>query len=97
MKGLYKKARAGEIKNFTGISDPYEAPENPDLDINTGNLTLEQSVDYVLKRMFDDGVLVDNHQVRITPALYETPTEEQVHEYNNLPSIDINVEQAEYI
>ena len=35
VKGLYKKARAGEIKNFTGISDPYEAPETPDLDIRT--------------------------------------------------------------
>ena len=44
VKGLYKKARAGEIKNFTGISDPYEAPSNPDMDIKTHELTLEQSV-----------------------------------------------------
>lgn len=35
VKGLYKKARAGEIKNFTGISDPYEAPENPDMNVAT--------------------------------------------------------------
>lgn len=35
VKGLYKKARAGEIKNFTGISDPYEPPENPELDVRT--------------------------------------------------------------
>jgi adenylyl-sulfate kinase len=35
VKGLYKKARAGELKNFTGISDPYEAPEHPDLDVRT--------------------------------------------------------------
>ena len=41
VKGLYKKARAGEIKNFTGISDPYEAPENPDMDINTGANTID--------------------------------------------------------
>jgi adenylyl-sulfate kinase len=40
VKGLYKKARAGEIKNFTGISDPYEAPENPELNIRTDQLTL---------------------------------------------------------
>jgi len=40
-KGLYKKARAGEIKNFTGISDPYEAPENPDLNIKTHEMTLD--------------------------------------------------------
>ena len=49
VKGLYKKARAGEIKNMTGISAPYEAPENPDLEIITENLTIEQSVNEVLK------------------------------------------------
>jgi adenylylsulfate kinase len=47
-KGLYKKARAGEIKEFTGISAPYEAPENPELVINTGELSLEESVQQVL-------------------------------------------------
>jgi adenylylsulfate kinase len=41
VKGLYKKARAGEIKNFTGISDPYEAPPNPDMDIKTHEMSLE--------------------------------------------------------
>ena len=40
-KGLYKKARAGEIKEFTGISSPYEAPENAELSINTGNTGLD--------------------------------------------------------
>lgn len=54
VKGLYKKARAGEIKNFTGISDPYEAPSNPDMNINTGDLTLEQSIEVLLKKMTDD-------------------------------------------
>ena len=39
-KGLYKKARAGEIKNFTGISDPYDAPAQPDLDIKTDDMTI---------------------------------------------------------
>ena len=43
-KGLYKKARAGEIKGFTGIDDPYEAPANAELVINTGELSLEASV-----------------------------------------------------
>src|ERR1043166_8742745 len=41
-KGLYKKARAGEIKNFTGIDDPYQAPENAELEINTGEKSLEE-------------------------------------------------------
>lgn len=41
VKGLYKKARAGIIPNFTGVSDPYEAPPNPDLNINTGELSID--------------------------------------------------------
>ena len=48
-KGLYKKARAGEIKHFTGIDDPYEAPENPELVIHTAELTVAQSVDALLE------------------------------------------------
>ena len=48
VKGLYKKARAGEIKNYTGIDSPYEVPENPDLIIDTNNETLENSVFKIL-------------------------------------------------
>ncbi|MBU2938051.1 adenylyl-sulfate kinase [Lacinutrix sp. C3R15] len=44
VKGLYKKARAGEIKNMTGISAPYEAPENPDIEIKTEEKTVEEAV-----------------------------------------------------
>lgn len=44
VKGLYQKARSGEIKNFTGIDSPYEAPENPDLEINTDKLSIEEGV-----------------------------------------------------
>jgi len=43
VKGLYKRARAGEIKNYTGIDSPYEAPINPELVVDTGNETLEES------------------------------------------------------
>tara|TARA_Y200000002_G_C22564615_1_gene613943 strand:+ start:382 stop:984 length:603 start_codon:yes stop_codon:yes gene_type:complete len=48
VKGLYKKARLGEIKNMTGISAPYEPPINPDLEIKTDNLTIEKSVGIIL-------------------------------------------------
>jgi adenylylsulfate kinase len=48
VKGLYKKARTGEIKNMTGISAPYEAPENPDIEIKTEELTVEQAVDKII-------------------------------------------------
>lgn len=48
VKGLYKKARAGEINNMTGVSDPYETPLNPDLEIVTDNQTIEKSVQTIL-------------------------------------------------
>jgi bifunctional enzyme CysN/CysC len=47
-KGLYKKARAGEIKNFTGIDSPYQPPEHPELVIDTVTLTLEQAADKII-------------------------------------------------
>ena len=48
VKGLYKKARGGEIKNFTGIDDPYEAPDNPDILVNTENETVDESVSKII-------------------------------------------------
>ena len=49
VKGLYKKARAGEIKDFTGINAPYEKPENPDVVIKTEDESIDKSVDQVIK------------------------------------------------
>ena len=49
VKGLYAKARAGEIKGFTGIDDPYEPPENPDIHLRTDQLSLDQCVDEIIK------------------------------------------------
>lgn len=57
VKGLYKRARAGEIKEFTGISSPYEEPEVPELVVDTGSLTLEESVDQVLELLEERGVI----------------------------------------
>ena len=48
VKGLYKKARAGQISDFTGISAPFEAPENPDLEIDTSQHTIDESVALLL-------------------------------------------------
>jgi adenylylsulfate kinase len=48
VKGLYKKARKGEIKDFTGISSPFEPPEKPNLEVNTSELSIEESVQKVL-------------------------------------------------
>jgi adenylylsulfate kinase len=60
VKGLYHKARAGEIKQFTGISSPYEVPENPELSINTGGKTIEQCAAEVLAYLVKRGVYRDN-------------------------------------
>jgi adenylylsulfate kinase len=51
VKGLYKKARAGQIAHFTGISSPYEAPDKPELTVNTGTDSLEACVQQVLDEM----------------------------------------------
>ena len=57
VKGLYKKARSGEIKNFTGISSPYETPKNPEIKINTGLNSLESCVDQVINLLEDRGII----------------------------------------
>ena len=49
VKGLYQKARSGDLKDFTGIDSPYEAPEAPEIELNTKNLTVEQAVDVIVK------------------------------------------------
>ena len=50
VKGLYKKARRGEIANFTGISSPYERPERPDVHIDTTRLTPEQAAELIVEQ-----------------------------------------------
>ena len=60
VKGLYKKALAGEIKQFTGIDDPYEAPEDPEIEVHTDRETPEESVNFIIRRMEELG--------RINPA-----------------------------
>ena len=51
VKGLYKKARNGEIKNFTGIDSEYEKPNNPSLEVNTSQLSIEESIEVILKNV----------------------------------------------
>jgi adenylylsulfate kinase len=57
VKGLYKRARAGEIKNYTGIDSPYEAPESPELTIDTDNQSLEESVSTILGFLESNGII----------------------------------------
>ncbi len=57
VKGLYKKARQGDLKNFTGISSPYEIPEHPELRVNTAVCSAEEAVERVIAKLFDIGVV----------------------------------------
>lgn len=57
VKGLYKKALAGEIKNFTGVSDPYEAPENPEVTIDSASESPEESAEKVWNALIERGLI----------------------------------------
>ena len=63
-KGLYKKARAGEIKNFTGIDDPYEAPTNPEIHLKTDEMTVQQEVSIIIDYLMDNGIISRSHYTR---------------------------------
>ena len=58
VKGLYKKARSGELKNFTGIDSPYEEPKNPEIKIDTTKLTAEQAVDRIVDWLSNNGWVI---------------------------------------
>jgi len=51
VKGLYKKARAGQLKNFTGIDSPYEAPERPEIRVNTAEMSAGEAADYIIRQL----------------------------------------------
>ena len=51
VKGLYKKARAGQLKNFTGIDSPYEPPEAPEIRVNTSEMTAEEAAEYIIRQL----------------------------------------------
>ena len=63
-KGLYKKARAGEIKNFTGIDDPYESPANPEIHLRTDEMTLEEEVATVIEYLIKNEIIREQYFTR---------------------------------
>ena len=60
-KGLYKKARAGEIKGFTGIDDPYEAPRHPEIRIDTVTQTAEENAHKIVSHLLEKGFIRPHH------------------------------------
>ncbi len=63
-KGLYKKARAGEIKGFTGIDDPYEAPTNPEIDLQTNQLTPDKAAEQLIEALVAHRILQPQTQAK---------------------------------
>lgn len=63
-KGLYKKARAGEIKNFTGIDDPYEAPQHPEIHLRTDEMSLQQEVSIIIDYLMTHDIIRKEHFTR---------------------------------
>ena len=71
-KGLYKKARAGEIKNFTGIDDPYEAPDNPEIHLRTDKMTLQQEVDAIINYLISHEIIRKDYFTRASDSVAAT-------------------------
>ena len=67
-KGLYKKARAGEIKNFTGIDDPYEAPRQPEIHLRTAEMSVEDEVELIVSYLIDNRIIRTDFQTRADDA-----------------------------
>ena len=67
-KGLYKKARAGEIKHFTGIDDPYEAPVGPEIHLHTDQMTLDEEVSIIIDYLVDNDIIKKDFLTRATDA-----------------------------
>jgi adenylylsulfate kinase-like enzyme len=83
VKGLYKKALAGEIKNFTGVSDPYEPPENPDVMIDSSTESIEASLAKILRKLEELG--------------YVPPSEEQPYTEDEEAEIEARLEALGYL
>lgn len=83
VKGMYKKALAGEIKNFTGIDDPYEPPENPEVVCETDKETVEESVKKIMNKLIEMG--------------YVEPTDEDVYTEEEEEIIKKRLEDLGYI
>lgn len=100
VKGLYKKAREGVIKGFTGVTQEYEKPNAPDLVVNTDGFTIKESTRKVVKLLEDEGIipkaLKDIQQI---PELFVDETLKQafLHESKSLPKIPITTVELQWV
>lgn len=70
VKGLYARARNGEIKHFTGIDSAYEDPENPEIEIDTSKLSIDESIDKIITYLEDHSYIEVNRRKRLSKALF---------------------------
>ncbi|MFH1143985.1 MAG: adenylyl-sulfate kinase [Candidatus Eisenbacteria bacterium] len=84
VKGLYKKAMAGEIKGFTGVDDPYEAPNNPEITIHSGRESAEESVQRILRTLELMGHIPAAPEAGTIPADEEARIKERLSELGYL-------------
>jgi adenylylsulfate kinase-like enzyme len=87
-KGLYKKALAGEITGFTGVDDPYEAPENPELVLDTLEETPEESLRNVLTALMKLGYLGSDEPMVAGDRLHSGMTDLRVHDTGHVVNED---------
>lgn len=97
VKGLYAKARAGIIKNFTGVSDPYEAPSNPELFVDTGSHNLDSCREQVFNHLMERGLLELTQKDFVAPALGAPTSIQDVEELQKLKVLDVDVSQAQVL
>jgi adenylylsulfate kinase-like enzyme len=70
-KGLYAKALAGEIPQFTGVSDPYEPPTSPELALDTSRMTVDEAVDAVRRALTERGYLDSNESTETEASTWQ--------------------------
>lgn len=100
VKGLYKKAREGTIKGFTGITQDYEKPENPDLVVSTDGFTIKESTQKLIQLLEKAGILPKSlRDVEELPELFVVPSlkEAILNEVNSLPSIPITQVELQWV
>ncbi|CAD6996646.1 bifunctional 3'-phosphoadenosine 5'-phosphosulfate synthase [Ceratitis capitata] len=100
VKGLYKKAREGVIKGFTGITQDYEKPENPELIINTDGYTIKESTQLVINLLQEEGIILKNHvnSSEITELFVEPKLKESLlHEAESLHSIPLTEVDLQWV
>jgi adenylylsulfate kinase len=79
-KGLFKKARAGVIKEFTGISAPYEAPEKPEIVVNTAELSVDESAKAVISYLEENGIIPAKNSDTDSESPYSEEEEELINQ-----------------